>query len=1674
MMIPYSFLLLCLAAAPSLYAQMPNGADTLYGNEWIRFNQPYCKISIAADGIYRISAQSLDAAGVPVTAVPASQYRLFHQGRETPIWTSASGPLGPQDYLEFFGVQNRGALDRALSNDPDNALLNPRFSLFNDSSAYYLSWAPDNVPPLRIQTIAFDLNNLPAPEPYCWFEIEKIYTDTHRKRRISSEITFSWFDGNGFCRSATTTMHNLSPKQVFHGPPAALRLRYACDLGPHRQQFFVGDSLLSEASFSGWKVIDSAYTLPTDLLSDPLPLRLQSALGGSDQHWLASFALRYPRHFIFDQADKVFFELDATGAEQYLEIQQFQGGSTAVLYDLDRAERYLPVLENGRWKLRLPAATGKRRLALFANAQIRLVAVAAPRQFRDFRQHDARFVILSNAALFRDPEAGGVDHVQAYADYRRSPAGGGYSVAVADIQELYEQFGYGVRFHPVAVRNFCHFIKKNWTNPQYLLLIGKGLEYPNFRSAATQNNLADSLFFVPMFGTPGTDLPFVTAPGQLNAPALAVGRLAVTRPGQIRDYLDKLIEHERQLHQQAQTLPDRAWMKRVLQLSGGLAGETEVISNYCTELAAELRTNRFGADVHTFYKTSNDPIQVSAYRQILDLLNDGVNIWMFFGHSSATAIDFDIGSVHAYNNRERYPLMMILGCYAGVCSNNQQGIGEQFVLAPGRGAISYVASVNFSLLESLYQFGRQYYEHIGGPLYGAGVGDALRSAAASLADVQHSGLQAVLHQTVLQGDPAARLHAHSGPDYLVDALSVQCTPNPVGLDQDSFELRFDLVNIGENRPGSLPFVIEQRLPDNTLLLLKRDTMPAPSFRQTQQYRFFAGQAQAGFNRFFIRLDPDNQTPESPPAAEMNNTLLDGNGQQGVEVFFFADDVQPLHPPPFGIVGDEPIRLSASSLRMHDTPVRYLMEIDTTASFNSLVRRQTEIFQSGGLFQWTPSIPVLDSAVYYWRVARDSLVNGRVVWRDRSFIYLPGSAPGWNQSHVGQFRQNNFTNLQMDSLLRQFEFADNASYIWSKVAWRDAPGGRYPGLQNALLQGSTGDYGWGVEGIARGVVLLLADPKTGQVIPNPPGGLYNPDTTKSKWYFWFDTRQEAQRAALMDFVEHVIPNGTPVALLAFNRPTDSVGYAPHRWAGDSLTHGKNLFQVFENQGAEEIRALADFPVAPRPYGLVFSKNDRNFLRPADTTVYSLDSSLVVRGDFFTKWSDGLCDSPVIGPARKWNMLVWQRREADASGESAGIGLYALREGLPDSLLFFLDQACERVLASYAAAEFPFLRLRYTARDTVARTAAQLQYWRILFDPLPEGALAPATMSAPDTVQRGETLRADIPFINVSDAPFDSLLVHIRLEKQQRPPVLLAQRLRSLPAGDSLHVSIHCPTAELSGAYRLVVDVNPDQDQSEQHHANNVRVLDFYVENDRRNPFLDVTFDGQHLLDGDLVSPRPEIVIVLRDENRFLALADTSLLRLQLEYPDGARRQIFFTDPDLQFFPADSMHLDKKNLARLEWRPWFPADGEYRLLVHGRDVSGNSAGALDYTARFRVVNRQALSNILNYPNPFSTSTCFVYTLTGDVPPASFRLQIMTVSGRVVREVTEFEFGPLRTGTHISSFCWDGRDQFGDPLAAGVYLYRVIARHADGSPYDLLPHDHTDGMFSHGVGKIVLIRN
>ena len=143
----------------------------------------------------------------------------------------------------------------------------------------------------------------------------------------------------------------------------------------------------------------------------------------------------------------------------------------------------------------------------------------------------------------------------------------------------------------------------------------------------------------------------------------------------------------------------------------------------------------------------------------------------------------------------------------------------------------------------------------------------------------------------------------------------------------------------------------------------------------------------------------------------------------------------------------------------------------------------------------------------------------------------------------------------------------------------------------------------------------------------------------------------------------------------------------------------------------------------------------------------------------------------------------------------------------------------------------------------------------------------------------------------------------------------------------------------------------------------------------------------------------------------------------------------------------------------------------MIIQAQDQTGNQSGDLDYKISFEVKNQSAVTKVLNYPNPFSTSTQFVFTLTGSELPEDMKIQIMTVSGRIVREIRQEELGPLHIGNNLT-YAWNGTDEYGAKLANGVYLYRVVIKKSNNENFEEL-NTKADQFFKNNFGKMVIIR-
>jgi hypothetical protein len=221
----------------------------------------------------------------------------------------------------------------------------------------------------------------------------------------------------------------------------------------------------------------------------------------------------------------------------------------------------------------------------------------------------------------------------------------------------------------------------------------------------------------------------------------------------------------------------------------------------------------------------------------------------------------------------------------------------------------------------------------------------------------------------------------------------------------------------------------------------------------------------------------------------------------------------------------------------------------------------------------------------------------------------------------------------------------------------------------------------------------------------------------------------------------------------------------------------------------------------------------------------------------------------------------------------------------------------------------------------------------------------------------------------------------------------------------------------------------------------------------------------------VSAKPHITIKLKDENKYLALDTLSLFQLSLKYP-GANAYTTISPLNMPIKFTTPTNASVNNQATIELDPNLTRDGNYTLRVQGHDRSNNASGNIDYTVSFTIINKPMISNIINYPNPFTTLTHFVFTLTGSEIPTYFKIQIFTITGKVVKEINIAQLGEgMHIGNNMTQYAWDGTDEYGKPLGNGLYLYRVVTN-LSGSKID---HYNTsiDQYFKSGFGKMYLMR-
>ncbi len=1673
-------------------------------NEWIDYSKTYYKFKVGATGLYRINQSVLAASGMGSTQ--AEHFQLWRNGVQVPIYTSiATGVFGANDFIEFYGQMNDGKMDKYLYKNTASQL-SDKLSLLTDTATYFLTLNTSTANNLRYRFAANNVatNTLPI-EPYFMHNLRFNFKDRANRGyavNVGEDIYSSSYDNGEFLSTrdiGINTPYNISLGNLYVATASVAATAIAGLSGnggsfSRNIKLNINSTNILDKTFGGFatsiNTVNNIALSSFNGVNDNLSIQIYKVNSGTvdssfDRAIASFFELQYPRQFNFDNKTNFEFSLPASSIGNYLQITNFNKGLLLpVLYDATNLRYYVAdTAITGVLQFAIPATASATNYVLVskANANITSINTLETKSFIDFSVagNQADYIIVSNKMLMN-----GANAVEQYRQYRNSANGGSFNAKIYDIDELTDQFAYGVKKHPLSIRNFLRYAKANFTiTPQYVFFIGKAVTYDEFRfNESTADIYKQDL--VPTFGWPASDALLVSPDNTQPAPILPFGRLSAITQQEILDYLDKIKQYETQGTSTTQTIANKLWMKQLVHVAGADdPGLSQLLTYYLSNYENIAKDTNYCATAVTLSKTSSSSVNLTQ-NDIAKLFENGIGLLTYFGHSAASGLAYNLNNPDDYNNAGKYPVFLVNGCSAGnfydydvLRFTKPTCLAERFVFAKNKGSIAFIATSHFGITSYLDYYSTGFYKSVSKIDYGKSIGqnmigglNNLRTQTNNFNDYfgRTHGEQFLLH-----GDPAIRIYVSDKPDFVVEDAQVKISPTFVSILDNSFNLKANIYNLGKGTGDSVKLTVTRTYPNNSIVTIIDKNIASIRYIDTSVNINIPINplTDKGNNSITITIDANNKYDE---LSETNNTVTK-------QFVIFEDEIKPIYPYNYSIINKAQSKLSASTANVFAPLSQYVMELDTTTLFNSSFKVTKTISSVGGLIEFDPAINFKDSTVYYWRVATVPATGSSYRWANSSFVYLQNATTaGFNQSHFYQHCESNLSNLVADTNSRKFNFPtiNNFLTIYNSVwPYNERTSIAINDEANPVTYGSC----WRDQNIIftvynNSTLAPLFNCNTGQQ-GQYGSQFYTTGCTLGKEYdFCFETITSTGRKAAMDFMDNIIKNGSYVVVRStildkvWSNPTFA-----NDWKQDETLFGagNSLYHRLKNVGFADIDSFNKV----RAFAFVYQKNNSAFTPVSKFTVDSSDV-LMLNANVPTRPTNGIIVSPKFGPATKWYNMLWagNRNELEDIVALKLLGVKA--NGSVDTLYDYTETQINNDISTVNASTYPYLKIYMQVKDTVNLTAYQLKYWRLLADVLPEGALMPINFVFKDTLQKGELQNVSMVFKNVSNTDYsDSLLVKLSVtDNANVTNTIVVPKLKKLLPGDVDTIKTTINSANFVGNNNFYVSINPNDSPKEQTLTNNFAFKKFFVNGDNINPVLDVTFDGVHILNNDIVSSKPYIRLSLKDESKYLLLNDTATINVQLRFPDGTVRKYKYDNDTLRFIPAIN---DGKNTASAEFNPLLLEDGTYELFVQAKDKSENAAGPQQYRVQFVVNNKPMISNVFNYPNPFTTSTAFVFTLTGTKVPDNIRIQILTVTGKIVKEITKAELGNLHIGRNITDYKWDGTDMYGSALGNGVYLYRVITS-LDGKALDkFTPTDNygteisTDQYFKAGYGKMYLMR-
>lgn len=200
-------------------------------------------------------------------------------------------------------------------------------------------------------------------------------------------------------------------------------------------------------------------------------------------------------------------------------------------------------------------------------------------------------------------------------------------------------------------------------------------------------------------------------------------------------------------------------------------------------------------------------------------------------------------------------------------------------------------------------------------------------------------------------------------------------------------------------------------------------------------------------------------------------------------------------------------------------------------------------------------------------------------------------------------------------------------------------------------------------------------------------------------------------------------------------------------------------------------------------------------------------------------------------------------------------------------------------------------------------------------------------------------------------------------------------------------------------------------------------------DNAGPTVNLYMNDKKFVSGGTTNDKPNLYAEVTDSSGVNTVGTGIGHDIVAILDENSSKPIILND----YYEAD---LNSYQAGKIKYPFSELSEGTHRLSLKVWDVQNNSNMA--YTDFVVAPSAEmALTHVLNYPNPFTTRTKFFFENNQCCQTLKVNIQIFTVSGKIVKTISQ----TLTTeGFRSDGIDWDGKDDFGDKLAKGVYVYKL----------------------------------